>query len=165
MAVKKQTLTMVLTNVVIQEIMQSSGGVIHLSNSLYPDLDTVDTQYWKFHSPFGAPGDELIILEDYAIREVGQNSNGFYAIIEYKDGLQVKKAIGAPAAINPKGSWLNANTMPTCYSRCKVLIQDIQMAPDNSEWLFIVSLLNLPSVQFNFSTVANADCNCGCNQL
>lgn len=159
MSIKKQVLTMVLTNTVIQDILQSSGGTIHLSTSLYPDLDTVDPQYWKFHSPFGYPGDELIILEDYAVREAGQNNTGFYAVIEYKDGLQIKKNVSAPTAITPTGSWLNANTMPVCYSRCRVLIQDIQMAPDNSEWMFIVSLLTLPSIQFGFNTVSST---CGC---
>lgn len=169
MAVKKQVYKLVLTDAVVQEILQNGGGEVRVNTTLYPDLNTIDQEYWKFHSPYGSPGDELILLEDFAVREVAQNSEGFYTVVEYKDGTQIKRQSRAPMSLTPKGCWLNACSMPTCFSRVTALIQDVQMSIDNSQWIFTISQTNLPIVEIDWSlddtgSVIGSNCNCGCSK-
>lgn len=139
MAVKKQLIKLVLTDSVIQELLQNKGGEVKINTSLYPDLNTVEQQYWKFHTPYGVPGDELLILEDYAIREVSQTAEGYFIVIEYRDGSKVKKQVSYCTSVTPKDCWLTANTMPCCYSRLHAVIQDIQMSVDNTQWIYVIS--------------------------
>ena len=158
MGVKKQIFTMELTDAVIQEIIQNGGGEIHISTSEYQDLNSLDTQYWKFHSPYGVPGDELIVLEDYAIREFSQTSHGFFATLEYRDGSTIKKRSRTPLAITPQGNWLRANTMPTFFPRCSLLVQDVQLAVDCSCWIFVTSQLNLPTIDLDWDITSSCRC-------
>lgn len=175
MSVKKQVFKLVLTDTVVQEILQNGGGEIRVNTSVYPDLNTVDQEYWKFHTPYGLPGDELVILEDYAIREVSQTSDGFYTVIEYKDGTRIRQQSRVSAAITPKGCWLTANTMPACFSRVNAVIQSVDMSIDNTQWIYIISQTNLPTVDIDWTLGAGdvgsggtvsgtGGCGCGCGQ-
>lgn len=157
MPVKKQIFKLILTDPVVQEILQNGGGEIRINTSLYPDLNSIDQEYWKYHSPYGSPGDELIILEDYAIREVGQTSAGFYTVLEYRDGTQIKRPSRVAGTITPKNCFLNASSMPSCFSRITALIQDIEMSIDNSQWIFIISQTNLPTMEFDWSLDDNGN--------
>lgn len=158
MSVKKQVYKLILTDSVVQELIQNGGGEVRVNTALFPDLNTIDQEFWMYHTPYGLPGDELIILEDYAIREVSQTSDGFYTIIEYKDGTRIKKQSRTPASITPKGCWLNANTMPTCFSRINALVQDINMSVDNSQWIYTISQTNLATIELGWSL--GGDCGC-----
>lgn len=162
MPVKKQVYKLILTDSVVQEILQSGGGEVRISTAQFPDLNTVDQEYWKFHSPYGQPGDELIILEDYAIRKISQTSKGFYTTIEYKDGMTVEKQSRVACAITPEGCWINANAMPTCFSRLQAVIQSIDMSIDNSQWIFIISQTNLPTIELDWGFDGTPGCDCNC---
>lgn len=126
----------------ITEIIEGRGGQVSLSTTPYAvELAEMEQQYWRFHSPWGNPGDKVYALENYRIDKVCQTANGYYITIKFEDGQTVTVKSNTPMAITAKDSFISSDgAVPDIAIRLRMIIQDVQLVGDN--WVFTMALEN-----------------------
>lgn len=135
---KKLTTYINLTKEEITGLLAGTNNSLTISTQTYPELDQFEQGYWKFHSPWGNPGDELLVKEPYKITRLCQDATGYFATIEYQDGTSVVFPVATPLALTAKDTFISAENIPNSLIRCKLLIQDVQLAVDGNSWVFVV---------------------------
>lgn len=141
-AIEKRVTRVEFTSDVITQLITGKGGVLKLPTTNQSGLDVFDKQFWAFHTPYGSPGDELWVVEDYRVVKVCATLEGYKVTMEFKDGTQVVVDYKYNVALTAEGSWIPAASMPPELSRLKLLIQSIACSGDYSEWQFTTVHLN-----------------------
>lgn len=136
---KKRTIAITLTQEELGLLLTNSGGQIKLATAPYQELNDFDNIYWAFHNPWGLPGDELVVQEEYRIAKVCQTLDGYSVTVQYRDDTTRVFDSKITMALTPKGSWIQSKDMPDFLVRCRLLIQQVTMT-DNS-WFFTVVTL------------------------
>lgn len=123
----------------VQEILADGGGTIALPTTPYAvDLATMESQYHKYHTPWGQPGDKVYILERYRITKMCTLPDSKYILtIEYEDGTEKQVPNNVPVALTAKNAWISGANAPDYAIRLKMVIQDVQMTGDS--WLFTLA--------------------------
>lgn len=125
----------------VKNLLENNGG--DLSLGLTPALNSLasmEKQYWKFHSPWGNPGDKLYILEKFRVDRLCQSADGYMVTYKFEDGEEIQIASVTPVAITAKGQWLPGTQAPDAAIRLKMVIQDVQVTSDS--WVFTLAKEN-----------------------
>lgn len=141
-SVEKRITKVELNESVITQLVTGKGGLLRLPTANFPELNALEQQYWPFHSPYGAPGDELWVVEDYRIVKVCSTNEGCKLTLEFRDSTQVVLDSKFNMALTPEGTWIPAASMPPDLSRLKLLLQSVACSGDYSEWQFTTVHLN-----------------------
>ena len=125
----------------VTELLQGNGGVVTLSTTPYAvELAEMEPQYWRFHSPWGNPGDIVHALENYRIERVCQSADGYMVTVKFEDDEEVGTESTIPMAITAKGVFIpGSGAVPDLAIRLKMVIQDVQIAGDN--WVFTMAVI------------------------
>lgn len=122
----------------ITPLLDANGGTLKLSPTPYlNELASMEQQYWKYHSPWGNPGDKLYVLEKFRVERLCQSADGYKVTYKYEDEREVSVSSPVPVAITAKGTMISGVNMPDTAIRLKLVIQDVQMTGDN--WIFTLA--------------------------
>lgn len=125
----------------IKGLIENGGGDLPLGVTPFlNDLSSMEKQYWKFHSPWGNPGDKLYILEKFRVDRLCQSADGYMVTYKFEDGEEIQVASTVPVAITAKGQWLPGTQAPDSAIRLKMVIQDVQITGDS--WVFTLAKEN-----------------------
>lgn len=122
----------------VQNLLDNGGG--DLSLSLTPhltELSSMEQQYWKYHTPWGNPGDKVHVLEKYRIDRMCTTVDGYVITYAFEDGTEIQTNSNIPVAITPKGQWLPGTNAPDAAIRLKMVIQDVQITGE--DWVFTLA--------------------------
>lgn len=124
----------------VKELLDARGGTVTLSTTPYAvELSAMESQYWRFHSPWGNPGDKVYALENYRIERVCQSADGYTITVKFEDGEEISSSSTTPMAITAKDTFISgAGAVPDIAIRLKMIIQDVQVDEDN--WVFTMTL-------------------------
>jgi hypothetical protein len=124
---------------IVEDLISNSGGTIRESTNKYTGLNEISDNYWKYHTPYGVQGDEIILREDYRFTKICQTTKGYTITVEYRSGETVSFEQDRSYPLTPDGTFISSESMPQWASRLVVVITDVQMSVDNTEWIFTVS--------------------------
>lgn len=125
----------------IAELIAGKGGSITLSTTPHAmELAEMEPQYWRFHSPWGNPGDLVWALENYRIDRVCQNAEGYTVTVKFEDQSELSSPSLSPMAVTAKGTFISGSGgVPDLAIRVKLVIQDVQIVGD--DWVFTVAMV------------------------
>lgn len=122
----------------VQGLLENNGGDLSLSLTPYlNDLASMETQYWKYHSPWGNPGDKVYILEKFRVERLCQSADGYMVTYKFEDGAEVQVPSNIPVAVTAKNNWLAGSSAPEGAIRLKMVIQDVQVTGE--DWVFTLA--------------------------
>lgn len=101
-----------------------------------------DEEYYKYHSPYGNPGDEIYVVEDYIIKKICILNDKNIITVEYTidDETRIFETYNS-YSVTPQSYSNSFVNMPKEFVRFILIIDEIIFSPTN--WIIKVFCKNL----------------------